>query len=50
MFRFVSAAAAAWIFGSPVEASPSQQLHAPIVDARGHAKAIELYLMQPLGP
>ena len=30
----------AWIFVGPVEAGPSQQLHAPVVDARRHAIAV----------
>jgi hypothetical protein len=36
----------AWIFLAPVEPGPSQELRAAIVDARGHAKAVQLYLMQ----
>ena len=40
----------AWIFGGPVEAGPGQELHAAIVDAGGHAKAVELDFMQPLRP
>ena len=38
------------IFVGPVEPGPSQKLHAPVVDARGHAIAVELYFMQPLRP
>jgi hypothetical protein len=30
----------AWVFAGPVEAGPSQQLHAPVVDARSHAIAV----------
>ena len=40
----------AWIFFGPVEAGPSQQLHAPVVDARRHAIAVQFDLMQPLRP
>jgi hypothetical protein len=42
--------AGARIFVSPIEAGPGQELHASIVDAGGHAKAVELYFMQPLRP
>jgi hypothetical protein len=38
------------IFVGPIEAGPSQQLHAPVVDARRHAIAVQLYLVQPLRP
>ena len=38
------------IFVSPVEPSPGQKLHTAIVDARGHAIAVELDLMHPLRP
>ena len=40
----------AWIFVEPVEAGSSQELRAAMIDARGHAKAVQLYLMQPLRP
>ena len=30
----------AWIFAGPIEAGPSQQLHAPVLDARCHAIAV----------
>jgi hypothetical protein len=40
----------AWIFVAPVEPGPSQDLRAAMVDARRHAKAVQLYLMQPLRP
>ena len=40
----------AWIFVGPIEAGPSQQLHAPVVDARGHPIAVQLYFVQPLRP
>src|ERR1700722_7490832 len=33
----------AWIFVGPVEAGPGQQLHAPVVDARGHAIAVQFH-------
>jgi hypothetical protein len=33
------------IFAGPIEAGPGQELHAAIVDAGGHAKAVELYFM-----
>ena len=38
------------IFVAPIEARPRQQLHSPALDARGHAKAVELDLMEPLRP
>ena len=38
----------AWIFVAPVEAGPSQELRAAIVDARGHAKAVQFDLVEPL--
>ena len=38
------------IFGSPVEASPGQELHAAIVDPRGHAEAVQLDFVDPLRP
>ena len=38
----------AWIFGRPVEAGSGQELHAAIVDARGHAIAVELDFVDPL--
>ena len=40
----------AWIFVGPVEPGPSQQLHAAVVDARGHAIAVQLDFVQPLRP
>ena len=33
-----------------IEPGSSQQLHTAVVDARGDAKAVELDLMEPLGP
>jgi hypothetical protein len=39
-----------WIFLAPVKPSPSQELRAAIFDAGGHAKAVQLYLVQPLWP
>jgi hypothetical protein len=36
------------IFGSPVAPGPGQQLRAAVVDARGHAIAVELDLVHPL--
>jgi hypothetical protein len=30
----------AWVFAGPVEAGPSEQLQAPVVDARRHAIAV----------
>jgi hypothetical protein len=30
----------AWIFVGPVKAGPSEQLHTPVVEARGHAIAV----------
>ena len=33
-----------------VEASPGQELHAAVVDPRGHAEAVELYFVDPLRP
>ncbi len=38
------------IFLAPVEPGPRQQLHAPMVDARGHAKAVELDFVEPSRP
>ena len=38
------------IFVAPIEPRPRQQLHTPTLDARGHAEAVELDLMQPLRP
>ena len=38
------------IFVGPVEPGPGQQLHPAVVDARGHAKAVELDLVHPLRP
>src|SRR5262249_27127556 len=38
----------AGIFGGPVEAGARQKLHAAIINTRGHAKAVELYFVQPL--
>jgi hypothetical protein len=32
------------------EACASQELGAAVVDARGHAKAVQFYFMQPLRP
>ena len=40
----------AWIFVGPVEPGPGQELHAAIVDARGHTIAVELDLVHPLRP
>jgi len=38
------------IFVGLVEAGPSQKLHSAVIDARGHAKAVEFDFMQPLRP
>ena len=38
------------IFGGPVEPGPGQELHAAVVDARGHAIAVQLDLVHPLRP
>jgi hypothetical protein len=38
------------IFGRAVEPGPRQQLRTTVVDPRGHTIAIELDLMEPLGP
>ena len=38
----------AWIFVGPIEPGPSQKLNAAVVDARGHAEAVEFDFMQPL--
>ena len=38
------------VFGGPVEAGPGEQLYAAIVEARGHAIAVQLYFMHPLRP
>src|ERR1700722_13989703 len=40
----------AWIFGGPVQARSGQELHAAVIDARGHTVAVELDLMDPLRP
>jgi hypothetical protein len=40
----------AWIFVGPIEAGPSEQLDAVVVDARGHPIAVQLYFVQPLRP
>jgi hypothetical protein len=40
----------AWIFVAPVEPGASQELHAAVVDARGHAIAVQFDFMQPLRP
>ena len=40
----------AWIFAGPVQPGPCEQLRAAVVDARGHAIAVELDLMHPLRP
>jgi His Kinase A (phospho-acceptor) domain len=40
----------AWIFFGPVEPGASEELHAAVVDARGHAIAVQLYLVHPLCP
>ena len=37
-----------WIFGRPIEAGPGKELHAAIVDARGHAIAVEFDFVDPL--
>jgi hypothetical protein len=37
-----------WIFGSPVEPGPGQELHTAIVDPRRHTIAVQLDLVQPL--
>src|ERR1700722_15319133 len=38
------------ILVGPGEPGPGQQLRLAVVDARRHAKSVELYLMQPLRP
>ena len=38
------------IFGCPVEAGSGEELHAPVVDARGHAIAVQLDFVNPLRP
>jgi hypothetical protein len=38
------------IFVGPVQSRSRQKLHTPVVDARSHSIAVELYLMQPLRP
>ena len=38
------------IFGAPVEPGAGQQLYLAALDARSHAKAVELDLVQPLRP
>jgi hypothetical protein len=38
------------IFVAPVEPGPGQKLHAAIIEARGHAKAVQFDFMQPLRP
>jgi hypothetical protein len=40
----------AGIFVGPIEAGPSQELYVSIVDARGHAKAVQFYFMELLRP
>jgi hypothetical protein len=36
------------IFGGPVQAGSGQELHTAIIDARGHAIAVELDFVDPL--
>jgi hypothetical protein len=38
----------AWILVGPIEAGPSQELYASIVDARHHAVSVQFDFMQPL--
>jgi hypothetical protein len=40
----------AWIFAGPEEPGSGQQLRMAVVDARGHAKAVQFDFMQPLRP
>jgi hypothetical protein len=40
----------AWIFVSPVESGPGQELHAAIVDPRCYAKPVQFYFVHPLRP
>ena len=36
------------IFGGPIEAGSGEELHTAVVDARGHAKAVQFDLVHPL--
>ena len=40
----------AWIFVGPIQAGPSEQLHAPVVDTYRRAIAVQFDFVQPLSP
>ena len=49
-FEICESGDGAWIFVSPVEPGPGQELRTASVDPRGHTIAVELDFMQPLRP
>ena len=48
--RTTSTAFSAVSLPNRTQLGPGQELHTAVIEARGHAKAVELYLMQPLRP